>query len=436
VVKLINDRTYLLRKNQALFLACLGEFTKNSFDQASINEIIKNSGLNKGSFYYRFKTKEDVYFALIDYVYTIQISLFNEENIDFSSISSIKQALYLLYENINKLSILNSDYYVLLQRIFKENVELQNKIKKNCIEPILVRFNVKIKSIIEKQNLNINQRLFFHNLILNYYYFPFNLNELLSKDKIYSVIRIVLNSLNEEDIKPNKHNDLFILPEFQDKLVYLLSNKNGYYKENTIFLGQYLIDEKEFLHNVRENLKIRKVDLNSIITEGIKRNLKDYSYLLVLKNLNFSIKSFHLLNQIEKYFLALVFLNVIGTERIVLNNLLKFADLKDIHLLFTELLPLLSKTCKIVVIEPEFPLFLDVIDNLYYQKNNDVIKAVSQELLPKNNNLYYLIKYKNKKGYLISKKIKKVDFNINNFLDLSNFTLINFGTIHIDQIKN
>ena len=110
MVNLINDRTYLLRKNQALFLACLGEFTKNSFDQASINEIIKNSGLNKGSFYYRFKTKEDVYFALIDYVYTIQMSLFNEENIDFSSISSIKQALYLLYENINKLSILNSDY--------------------------------------------------------------------------------------------------------------------------------------------------------------------------------------------------------------------------------------------------------------------------------------------------------------------------------------
>ncbi len=434
---MINDRTYLLRKNQALFLACLDEFTKNSFDQASINEIIKNSGLNKGSFYYRFKTKEDIYFALIDYVYTIQISLFNEENIDFSSIFSIRQALFLLYENLNKLSILNSNYYVLLQRIFKENIDLQNKIKKNCIEPILVRFNVKIKRLIDKKNIKINQRLFFHNLILNYYYFPFNLNELLSEDNIYSVIKIILDSLKEEDNKLSKHNDSIVLPEFPDKLVYLLSNKSRYYTEDTIFLGQYLIDEKAFLHEVREKLKLRKIDLNSIITEGIKRNLKDYSYLLALKNLDFSLKSFHLLNQIEKYFLALVYLNVIGTEKIVLNNLLKYADLKDIHLLFNELLPLLTKTCKIVVIEPEFPLFLDVINNLYYHNNNnDEIKPVRLNLLPENNNQYYLIKYRNKKGYPITKRIKKTDFNIDDFNDVSYFLLIKFDTIHIDQIKD
>lgn len=45
--------------------AALAEFSKNSFEDASLNSIIKNSGISKGTFYYHFKNKEDIYFSLL-----------------------------------------------------------------------------------------------------------------------------------------------------------------------------------------------------------------------------------------------------------------------------------------------------------------------------------------------------------------------------------
>ena len=438
MVYVINDRTYLLKKNSKLFLACLNEFTKNSFRETSVNEIIKKSELNKGSFYYRFKTKEDIYFALIDYVYTMQITLFNDENIDLLSLNSIEQILYILFENLNKLAILDYRYYILLQRIFKEDIEIQNKVKKNCIEPILVRLNARIKDLMVKNNITVDNKLFFNTLVINYYYFPFDLNDFISSNKLNSVISLILKSLKlKYDSKFNYQGDLIVLPNFYTNLVYLLSKKNKYYFDrNVILLDRYLNNEKEFLSKVRENLKIRKIDLSSIINEGINRNLKDFSYLNVLKNLDFAKESFHLLNQIQKYFLGLVYIIIIGTEKVVIKNILKYSDFKDIHLLFTELLPLLSKTCKIIVIEPELPLFSEVITNLYYQKNDEEIKKITEDLLPYDNSLYYLIKYVNKKGYVITKKISKKDLNIDEFSDKQGFSLVQVKSINIDQIKD
>ena len=45
--------------------AALHEFSENSFEDASLNSIIKNSGISKGTFYYHFKNKEDIYFFLL-----------------------------------------------------------------------------------------------------------------------------------------------------------------------------------------------------------------------------------------------------------------------------------------------------------------------------------------------------------------------------------
>jgi AcrR family transcriptional regulator len=55
-----------LKEIPELFDATLTEFSENSFDQASLNNIIKASGSNKGSFYYRFSDKTDLYLCLID----------------------------------------------------------------------------------------------------------------------------------------------------------------------------------------------------------------------------------------------------------------------------------------------------------------------------------------------------------------------------------
>lgn len=54
-----------LTMNRALFDAALDEFSERSFRDASLNNILKNAGMNKGSFYYRFYDKMDIYLSLV-----------------------------------------------------------------------------------------------------------------------------------------------------------------------------------------------------------------------------------------------------------------------------------------------------------------------------------------------------------------------------------
>lgn len=48
-----------------LFDAALDAFSRQSFGEASLNDIIKSAGLHKGSFYYRFHDKTDLYLSLL-----------------------------------------------------------------------------------------------------------------------------------------------------------------------------------------------------------------------------------------------------------------------------------------------------------------------------------------------------------------------------------
>jgi AcrR family transcriptional regulator len=54
-------------KMAKLFSAALGEFSKHDFGSASYNQIIKTSGLSKGTLYYYFTSKEDIFLTLIQH---------------------------------------------------------------------------------------------------------------------------------------------------------------------------------------------------------------------------------------------------------------------------------------------------------------------------------------------------------------------------------
>ena len=51
---------------QKLLDAALGEFNAYGYEQASINRILDKAGMSKGQFYYHFKNKEALYFALLE----------------------------------------------------------------------------------------------------------------------------------------------------------------------------------------------------------------------------------------------------------------------------------------------------------------------------------------------------------------------------------
>ncbi|OPX60430.1 MAG: DNA-binding transcriptional repressor AcrR [Methanobacterium sp. PtaB.Bin024] len=53
------------RKNE-LLNAALDEFTRKNYENASLNTIIKNASISKGTFYYHFQNKQTLYLFLLE----------------------------------------------------------------------------------------------------------------------------------------------------------------------------------------------------------------------------------------------------------------------------------------------------------------------------------------------------------------------------------
>lgn len=52
-------------KQQTIYDAAIKEFSRVTFDEASINQIIQTAHISRGSFYMYFKDKEDLYYYLV-----------------------------------------------------------------------------------------------------------------------------------------------------------------------------------------------------------------------------------------------------------------------------------------------------------------------------------------------------------------------------------
>ncbi len=53
-------------KKSELLEAALNEFSSKKYEDASLNNIIKNAGISKGTFYYHFKDKQELYIYLLE----------------------------------------------------------------------------------------------------------------------------------------------------------------------------------------------------------------------------------------------------------------------------------------------------------------------------------------------------------------------------------
>jgi len=74
-----------LDQSQALYEAALTEFAAHSFQDASLNDILKAADMNKGSFYYRFSDKMELYLSLLYRVGMEKLKLFEEAGVSKSS---------------------------------------------------------------------------------------------------------------------------------------------------------------------------------------------------------------------------------------------------------------------------------------------------------------------------------------------------------------
>ena len=51
---------------ERLLAAALQVFARNGYDRATVDEIVSSAGFSKGAFYVHFKTKEDLFWAMLD----------------------------------------------------------------------------------------------------------------------------------------------------------------------------------------------------------------------------------------------------------------------------------------------------------------------------------------------------------------------------------
>ena len=138
-----SDKTQILISNESLFKASIEEFSNKLYSTSSTNEIIKNSGINRGSFYYRFSTKEELFIALCDYIIVVQIDLYNQRKNIRSSNNTLKNVIFELFLNLYLLKQNNELFFnFITQHLYDQNsLEI---IKNNCIEPLYFSLNKKL----------------------------------------------------------------------------------------------------------------------------------------------------------------------------------------------------------------------------------------------------------------------------------------------------
>lgn len=372
----IDDRTYLLRQNEALFSATLDEFSSKSYELASTNEIIKNSDYNKGSFYYRFKTKDDIYFALIDYVYVTQVSLFNNQNIKINNLMNLEDIIRIMFAQLKQLYIIDSRYIDLLNMIYKESKEFNNYIRQNCVESQLERFLMRLEIILRKSYSQFETETFLDLITFSYHNVNIDFDNNFD-EYVNNIISFLLEGHNKPTNVLSKVK--FDLKDIEDNFMIILAKYGALAPElndDIIRISNLLKQQNDYIKEIRENFKIQKVSIESLINIGLNNDQSKFDNLVSLLSLDYAQISFHNLTNIQKIVLLSIYNILIGKAMIVIDYQIKFIYYNDTKLLLKDILPILSQNCKIVVLEEEINLIPAIYKNIYYIDSFSNIKKL------------------------------------------------------------
>jgi len=116
-------------KKQRLVDAALQEFSARTFSQASLNQIIKNAGIPKGSFYQYFENKEELYLYLMEIASRMSKGLLEktyEMNPDADSFEIILTSTALAFRQTN----IDPRYTAMALLAVLDNSEFINEIRR------------------------------------------------------------------------------------------------------------------------------------------------------------------------------------------------------------------------------------------------------------------------------------------------------------------
>jgi len=116
-----------LDESPALYEAALTEFAAHSFRDASLNDILKAAGMNKGSFYYRFRDKTELYLSLLYRVGAEKVRLFQELDVSRTSNGFFDEFRNMAIIGL-KLAKKDARFVVFSRRILQEEAQVRERI--------------------------------------------------------------------------------------------------------------------------------------------------------------------------------------------------------------------------------------------------------------------------------------------------------------------
>ncbi len=145
-------------KKQSILNAAKNEFSKVSFSESSINKIIKEAGISRGSFYMYFIDKEDLYETVIENQLKKNFKFLRDELI--KSDGDIFKTYINIYEKllkkVSKNKTNNFNKHILLNMNFKsDNLFIRkNKVQyKKYIEEFISLINTNNYNLEDKEEL-------------------------------------------------------------------------------------------------------------------------------------------------------------------------------------------------------------------------------------------------------------------------------------------
>jgi len=190
--------------------AAYKEFTDNGFSDASTNKIVKTAGIGKGTLFYYFNNKQDLYLYLVNYALEVieedffQFIDHTERDLikRFKKIAKIKFQFLLEYPDM-----MNFMAKVMIEDDFQITKELQQRMTE-----------------IHKQGHTIK----YENLDLSIF------RKDMNPDRVFKLIQWMATGHAEELQNPFKHTDVTAIdyqPYFDEFDMYLNDIKTAFYQK-------------------------------------------------------------------------------------------------------------------------------------------------------------------------------------------------------------
>jgi AcrR family transcriptional regulator len=140
-------------KQNRIVEAAIDEFSSNPYEIASINQIVKNSDIAKGSFYQYFENKEDLYRYIID-ICVNEKSEYIKTSLQRVDYMSTFDKLREVYKSMIRFAQDNEKYSSVLDHMYKiDDLKLRNEILESYVLVKTNVFNILVEAGVEEYEL-------------------------------------------------------------------------------------------------------------------------------------------------------------------------------------------------------------------------------------------------------------------------------------------